>query len=359
MAAVHCRWGFGPTDLTMTFQMEFAQKNQSDVWSARLTLLVVTYAAIALILQPKSYLAVAAIYAGKFIVSIPILLVVGLGSMALLFGRDAPTRYAIRVLKERWHTLATVMVFFFIGLTAFTTYKSAIPAVVPYYADQWLADMDEWLHGDPAWKLAHRFSSEIWSLFVLKCYDVVWFAQWFGTILYVALWSNRVGRVRYLWAHALTLVTTGTILAAALSSVGPVFYDHFAEETRFHGLKAAMGGIEHSYLVRGYSDYLLTLYETGRSGFGGGISAMPSVHVALAVLNALFLSSLNRWSGAAGWPFAALIFYGSIYTGWHYAVDGYLAAAVALTMWWLTGRMIVPPLCPTRTDGAFDRTRSS
>lgn len=334
----------------MTLQMEIAHKSQPDKWSTRLALLVMSYAGIALVFQPTSYLAVATIYAGKFIVSIPILLVVGLGSMALLFGRDAPSRYAIRVLRERWRTFATVMAFFFIGLTAFTTYKSAIPAVVPYYADPWLADLDEWLHGGPAWKLAYSFRSELWSLLVLKCYDVAWFAQWFGTILYVALWSNRVGRVRYLWAHALTLVMTGTILAAALSSVGPIFYDHFADEPRFQGLRAAMDGIEHSYLVRGYADYLLILYETGKSGFGGGISAMPSVHVALAVLNALFLTSLNRWSGAAGWLFAALIFYGSIYTGWHYAVDGYLAAAVALTMWWLTGRMIAVPLCPTRTD---------
>ncbi|MEX2741195.1 phosphatase PAP2 family protein [Rhizobium mongolense] len=97
-----------------------------------------------------------------------------------------------------------------------------------------------------------------------------------------------------------------------------------------------MDGLGHSE----YANYLLDLYEAGQTGLGSGISAMPSVHVGLVVLNALFLSSLNRWLGVVGWAFAAMIFYGSVYTGWHCAVDGYVATAVALAIWWLTGRLI-------------------
>ncbi|MHC2299695.1 phosphatase PAP2 family protein [Rhizobium mongolense] len=320
----------------MNLQIALSQDSQSDKWSTRLAFFIALYAIAALLLRPSSFATLAEVYASKFIASTPILLIGGLGTMALLFGRDAPTRYAVSVLKERWRTLATVMAFFFTGLTAFSTFKSTIPFIVPYYADIWLADLDEWLHGAPSWELVHRFDNQMWSLIVLKCYEVLWFVQWFGTVLFVSLWSNRVGRIRYLWAHALTIFTIGTVLAVALSSVGPIYYDHFVEGDRFHGLKVAMDGLGHSE----YANYLLDLYEAGQTGLGSGISAMPSVHVGLVVLNALFLSSLNRWLGVVGWAFAAMIFYGSVYTGWHYAVDGYVATAVALAIWWLTGRLI-------------------
>jgi hypothetical protein len=93
---------------------------------------------------------------------------------------------------------------------------------------------------------------------------------------------------------------------------GPIYYDQFAEEPRFLGLKAVMEELDHSHRVREYANYLLKLYETDQTGFGSGISAMPSVHVGLAVLNALFLSSLNRWAGFIAWPFATVILYGSV-----------------------------------------------
>ncbi|KOF20170.1 hypothetical protein AC244_09805 [Ensifer adhaerens] len=83
-----------------------------------------------------------------------------------------------------------------------------------------------------------------------------------------------------------------------------------------------MDELDHSYRVREYANCLLELYEADQARLGSGISAMPSVHVGLVVLNTLFSSSLNRWLGFIGWAFAAIIFYGSVYAGWHHAVDG-------------------------------------
>lgn len=326
----------------MTLNIAVAQSDKLDKWSTRLAVLVAVYAVCALILQPSSFASLGGIYATKFLVSIPTLFIIGLGPMVVLFGGRTPTRYAIGVLRERWYTLGIVMAFFFVGLTAFSTYKTTIPSIVPYYADIWLADLDEWLHGAPSWKLAHRLDNETWSMVVFWCYDLIWFLQWFGTVLFVSLWSDRLGRIRYLWAHSLTLFAVGTVLAVALSSVGPIYYDHFVGEQRFYGLKAVIDELDHSYRVRENANYLLELYEAEQAGLGSGISAMPSVHVGLVVLNALFLSSLNRWAGFVGWAFAAIIFYGSVYTGWHYAVDGYVAAAAALLMWRLAGRLIHP-----------------
>ncbi len=66
---------------------------------------------------------------------------------------------------------------------------------------------------------------------------------------------------------------------------------------------------------------------------------MPSVHNALAVLFALAAFRIHR---TIGWLFAAyagLIWFGSIYLGWHYAVDGLVAAALTLGIWRVSGRI--------------------
>ncbi|MER8866395.1 hypothetical protein NKI19_22205 [Mesorhizobium sp. M0751] len=37
---------------------------------------------------------------------------------------------------------------------------------------------------------------------------------------------------------------------------------------------------------------------------------------------------------------ADLILYGSVFTGWHYAVDGYASIVVVSVIWWATGRLV-------------------
>src|SRR5690606_20782446 len=129
-------------------------------------------------------------------------------------------------------------------------------------------------------------------------------------------------------AVSLTMCIVGTVLALAMASVGPIYYDQFLGGNRFHGLSVALDGVEYSYIVRDYAQYLLAIYEAGTPDLGGGISAMPSVHVGIVVLNAFFLSSLRWWLGIIGWAFAAMILYGSVYTGWHYAADGYVSIII-------------------------------
>ena len=46
----------------------------------------------------------------------------------------------------------------------------------------------------------------------------------------------------------------------------------------------------------------------------------------------------KRWVGILFSIFLALIFLGSIMLGWHYAIDAYAGAAVAVFGWWAAGR---------------------
>lgn len=307
-----------------------------------LVVLCLTYAVTALCLQPERYLHLAQSYAEPFAFFLPALLAAGLGLAGLAFAGDAPTRFILDMLRQRWLAAAPVILLFFLGITAFTTLKVAIPDTVPFYADRVLADLDLRLHGVDPWIWAHSVVPEPVSAAIFVGYGYGWLVQWFGTVLFVAFWNNPAGRLRYLWAFALTTILCGTVLAALLSSTGPIFYDQFYGGDRFARLRTALAQNGYAASVHGYADYLLAAYQSGRPELGGGISAMPSMHVAIATLNAFFLAGFGRRWTIAGWSFTAFILFGSVYTGWHYAVDGYLSILVVSLLWYATGRFVLP-----------------
>jgi hypothetical protein len=72
---------------------------------------------------------------------------------------------------------------------------------------------------------------------------------------------------------------------------------------------------------------------------GSGISAMPSVHNALAALFAMASFKLNRIAGWLLTFYAAFIWIGSIHLGWHYALDGIVAIALTFGIWHVCGRI--------------------
>lgn len=91
-------------------------------------------------------------------------------------------------------------------------------------------------------------------------------------------------------------------------------------------------------------------YESSTVGLGSGISAMPSLHVALTTLSALLLSRLSRTAGVLAWAYLALILVGSVHLGWHYAIDGYASIIAVGLIWraagWWASRSESPALVP-------------
>jgi hypothetical protein len=81
------------------------------------------------------------------------------------------------------------------------------------------------------------------------------------------------------------------------------------------------------------------LADAGLDGprLGSGISAFPSLHVAVATLNAIYLwrfGSFLRWFGVA---FLIAIQLGSVHLAWHYGVDGYASILATPLIWMLAG----------------------
>ena len=71
----------------------------------------------------------------------------------------------------------------------------------------------------------------------------------------------------------------------------------------------------------------------------GGISAMPSIHVAMAVVFALLGMRVNCWLGIVLIAYAVIIQIGSVILGWHYAIDGYVSIILTILLWKLVGKI--------------------
>jgi membrane-associated phospholipid phosphatase len=82
-------------------------------------------------------------------------------------------------------------------------------------------------------------------------------------------------------------------------------------------------------------------YQVGRWLPFGGISAMPSIHVAIAVLYVFIAFDLRKSLGFIFCGYLLAIQIGSVMLGWHYAVDGYFGAGMAFVIWYAVKRFTV------------------
>lgn len=240
----------------------------------------------------------------------------------------------------RPHTVSGLLLFaslaVFMGV--FTSIKTMLPDVVPFFADQQLADIDKMLHGGRApWRYTTAWVPPGVVPVLEQAYHLLWGLCLSGLTL-AALLLPRLRRVRnqYLWAFLIAWPLLGNVMAAVVMSAGPVYYDEVTGATRFAELEA--------YLRRySVTEHLRTMlwnfYATGHAGLGSGISAFPSMHVANATLFVFLAARVGRWLCGVAALFCAVILFGSVHLGWHYAIDGYFSVVATTFVWLVAGRL--------------------
>jgi PAP2 superfamily len=206
-----------------------------------------------------------------------------------------------------------------------------------FHFDRQFADIDSFLHfGIEPWRIVTPLmGSAPARLFIGYNYATIWFMIAFGTVYFVAQSPKAASvRSRYLVSFMLVWVLLGNVLAGMFMSAGPAFYAQvtgdgarFAGLTAFLDESAALGDKTGMYQA-----YLWSLRESDLAGFASGISAFPSVHVGLIVMNTLFAWDTNRKLGWVMIAYSLLIMASSVGLGWHYAVDGYASAIVVILM---------------------------
>lgn len=198
-----------------------------------------------------------------------------------------------------------------LGLFLFsvTLSKSMIPAVVPFWADDMFAAMDRAMLLNPEW-LARLLAP--WMT-ALGLFYGLWHAAHLGGILWVLHWHDD-RKARHILSFMLTW-SIGMALAYVFSSMGPIF-------TGLYDPSAAPPSVQKA------AGFLLANHRGEEGIIGGGISAFPSMHVAIAAWLAIVLK--DRGWPKLGMAYLAAVFACSIILGWHYAADGIAGVAIAI-----------------------------
>lgn len=239
-------------------------------------------------------------------------------------------------------SLMLIMIMVFQG--TFTSIKNTLAVWSGGFVfDEVQANIDAALHfGADPWRYV-RFMIE-WPLLraaVEYNYGVLWFLLSFGIVYFVSS-SPKADKVRhrYLAAFMLVWILVGNVFAGLFMSAGPVFYGQvtgdFSRFAELLSILAAKGGDAAAGMD--YKAYLWSLHESGQSGFGSGISAFPSVHVGLTVMNTLFAYEASRRLGHLMTAYLLVIMLSSVALGWHYAIDGYAAAMIVCAVYFALKR---------------------
>lgn len=304
--------------------------------------LCLVYVVAAVAVAPVTYLAMLAEYTlQKYSFPIPMFALFGMAGVAVFYRPRSPLTFILEKLRDRGKGALMIIAMFLLSAAAFSTLKHVTPVYVPFFADPFLARADAAIHfGDP-WKVVHAMfplSLEP-ALFVL--YGPVWFVQMVGMVLVAAFAKDHAIRARYFLSLVLIAIILGSVVRIIGSSAGPIFFDRIVGGDRFADLLAVLGSSPWGGAMIETSDYLYSSYAQDRTVFGTGIAAMPSLHVAMAVLNALFLSQFGRTTKYWGWFYFSAIMFGSVYFGWHYAIDGYVGIIATVMIWRYSERCVV------------------
>lgn len=246
--------------------------------------------------------------------------------------------------------------------SSFGALKSAIPSLHPYTWDATFAAWDVVIHGDDAWRVIQPFVGVPLISSAINLAYHLWILL-FNIALAVAcaMGADSALRKQFLVAFVLCWALIGNLAAALMASVGPCFALPMLGDPRYVELMAYLRGVAEHYPMPALNVQDMLLYDAqhGVDGLGRGISAMPSMHVSIAMLIALGVRRMwPRWQWA-GWLFVSVIMIGSVHLGYHYAVDGYVALAMTLAVWMLSGFLARPAFArqPTVASGveALDR----
>ena len=266
---------------------------------------------------------------------------------AQIDGIKIAPNYRIGLARAHWDDVGIALGGMIATVSTFTAYKTTAIGNTGYGFDPTFIAWDRAIFGgqDP-WQLTHAIFDTARATHIIDIlYHPAFLPMFLGFLLCVVLQRRAALRYTYMATYLIGFVLIGMIMANALHSAGPI-YDGlvYGDGTTFgpliDRLAAQQAALDTDLMSVFAQDYLFRLYEAQRVDLGGGISAMPSVHIVLALLWTFAGWHINRILGAVLTVYAGVIWMGSVHLGWHYFVDGLVSLIVIGAVWLAVGRFV-------------------
>ena len=250
-------------------------------------------------------------------------------------------RYGDADLRRAFLAGVPLLLIVIVLMPLFSMMKSMIPLFNDYTWDATFIAWDRALFfGQDAWRVLQPvFGYPVVTALIAVAYHL-WMLLIYPGVL-MLIYHPRVSedtKRRFFFCYVLAWALVGGALATWLASVGPAFLEPLTGDATFAPQMAYLNAANEQVPVMTLTvqGLLLDWFHADESGLGSGITAMPSMHVAIAFLYWLACREIDPKLGRAALVFLIVIWIGSVHTAYHYAVDGIVSGIAVLALWLLS-----------------------
>lgn len=228
--------------------------------------------------------------------------------------------------RQRFWDIIHYYLLFKVVLIVYGLIKQSIPLVHRQLFDEALLKQDIFLHlgRNPMLEIVGVFAG--WGDGFIDLAYISWYPV-LGSMLMVLLMQRDRMIMEWGIFSLFSLWIIGGLFALAVPSLGPVYInpEWFADLSIPHA-RMIQGQLWQHYqqVVSGAEATKYYNYE--------GIAAFPSLHVAIVALYSAVLWRISRIGAWLMIAYTVVVQIGSVFLGWHYAVDGYVGILLALVI---------------------------
>jgi hypothetical protein len=260
-----------------------------------------------------------------------------------------PTKFLLATYRGR---LADVTVLarlpLFAIAIAFMPFFSKLKSMIPLFNDfNWDPAFIEWdrklFFGYDAWQVLQPVLGYPIVTSVLAILYHGWtLLIYAGALFFLFYRAARPVTRQYFLGFVLIWTLIGGGLATLFASVGPCFVGPIFGDPTFDAQMAYLNAANERFpvLTLHVQDLLLQWYHAGERGLGSGITAMPSMHVSMAMLSWLAMRRVSRKAGWWLFAFFVVIWVASVHLAYHYAVDGLVSVIATAAIWSACGALL-------------------
>ena len=222
--------------------------------------------------------------------------------------------------------MVLLTMFAILGTSNITLISLKLLGQVTSWRDPWL-----WQVEGPAieWIATLPINVSAWD----KLYHSAWGIELLAS--FVLILVGRDARLVKLFGISLILLFYfGRFLGLLNPVMGPALYQP--------GLYQYLDGSLSEKAMRLVSEVMAQAPEKAMEKGGillGGVSAMPSLHVAMVFVTAYWLAFANRWTALATVPWVVAVWISTVVLGWHYVLDGAGGIVLGIGCLWMTNRL--------------------